>query len=642
MIPNPFKKKNESSEQIVDFDLDLIEKIQPQGGITFKNNKFISTGDGYEACIYVYKYSNDIKYHWLTTLMNIHNAVVVLDITTEDINTTKLNINKSITEQESRYSTAKEMTEKLDAQRKFDELTSLYNEISAMGDAVKVIQLRIFIPGRTMLDVDEKCKEILKYLEASGGYKGAVCLNEGKNDWMSMVNSYSEQQLTPYKRYGQPMLSSTLAAGDPFHYQALADPHGTYYGMSKSSGGGSILLDLFRITDLRTSYNFLHTGKMGSGKSSFLKFITLDMVVRGNFVRIFDVADEFQALANYLGGTIISLDGTQGIINALEIFKTDESDRINYNRHLSKVSTIYKFLNPSADNYEILTVEKLLRKLYVKIGLLSENEEIKDGSLTGLNPKDYPIWSDFLALINAEISTLRAEQRDENKDTLSRIEKIELVIANLVDGYGNIFNGHTSIPNIYKTQLVVYDIKNLKGMKPEIFDAQFYNTMSLIQDNCVVNGVPEKAAFDRKEKPWEDITRFLLLIDEAHRVVNAKKTAGLEMITIFAREMRKYFAGLGLASQSIRDYVPENSTNEGTDMMKTLFELTTYKFIMNQDANSVARIKEIFAGQFTASELSAIPKQGKGDCILSISGDTNIQFHNDIKEELLAILDGGA
>lgn len=634
-------KKPQTSAEFVDFDLDFIQSIQPQGGISFKHSKFISTGDGYEAALYIYKYARNIRMHWLSTLMNINGAVTILDVSTEDINTTKANINKSINEQNARFNTAKEQTERLDAQRKYKELTDLYTEISAMGDTVKIIQLRIFIPARTMLDVDTKAKEILKYLEANG-YKAAICMNESKNDWMAMFSSYKELQQTPYKRYGQPMLSSTLAAGNPFHYQALEDPNGIYYGTSSSNGGGSILLDLFRITEMRTSYNFLAAGKMGSGKSTLLKFIAHDQVLRGNFVRVFDVADEFTKLCAYDGGTVLYLDGTEGIINALEIFRTDDNEKINYNRHLSKVSTIYRFLNPQADNYELLTVEELLRGLYVHHGLIPQNEEIRNEQLTGLPPERYPIWSDFLQYIRMQVNNLRSSFSIQDKEKLSRYEKIELVIANLVNGYGNIFDGHTSIPNIYDTQFVVYNIKNLKGMKPEIFDAQFFNAMSQIQDNCVVKGSRMKQLYEEGKVQWEDITRFELIIDESHRIINAKKVAGLEMVTTFAREMRKFFAGLGLASQSIRDYVPENSSAAGIDMMKTLFELTTYKFMLHQDSNSLDRIRNIFAGQFTESEITSIPKLKKGEMIMSISGDSNIQFKLDVKDELLDKFSGGA
>ena len=34
-------------------DMYLMEKIQPAGGITFKDVKYITTGSGYEGCIHI-------------------------------------------------------------------------------------------------------------------------------------------------------------------------------------------------------------------------------------------------------------------------------------------------------------------------------------------------------------------------------------------------------------------------------------------------------------------------------------------------------------------------------------------------------------------------------------------------------------
>ncbi len=57
-------------------------------------------------------------------------------------------------------------------------------------------------------------------------------------------------------------------------------------------------------------------------------------------------------------------------------------------------------------------------------------------------------------------------------------------------------------------------------------------------------------------KHWvTGILYTLILIDESHRWVNTKKPHVLDMITVYLREARKYFGGIGLASQSVRDYV---------------------------------------------------------------------------------------
>ena len=38
------------------FEHFLLERIQPQGGITFMDAKYISAGAGYEACLHIFEY----------------------------------------------------------------------------------------------------------------------------------------------------------------------------------------------------------------------------------------------------------------------------------------------------------------------------------------------------------------------------------------------------------------------------------------------------------------------------------------------------------------------------------------------------------------------------------------------------------
>ena len=88
--------------------------------------------------------------------------------------------------------------------------------------------------------------------------------------------------------------------------------------------------------------------------------------------------------------------------------------------------------------------------------------------------------------------------------------------------------------------------------------------------------------------------------------------------------------------------MPEDSDKEGKAVIKSLFELTQYKFILQQDSNALETLSTIFHDQLTASELSHIPKFEQGDCILAISGDQNVEFHNDVQQKEKDLYHGGA
>lgn len=96
-----------------------------------------------------------------------------------------------------------------------------------------------------------------------------------------------------------------------------------------------------------------------------------------------------------------------------------------------------------------------------------------------------------------------------------------------------------------------------------------------------------------------------------------------------------------LASQSIRDYVPEDSSETGINSVKILFELSQYKFIFRQDNNAMHLLETIFRNQLTTSELRQIPELERGQCILSITSDMNVAVDIELTNEELEIFRGG-
>lgn len=638
-------KKSTSKETIMKkkYSSELIQIIQPQGGLSFKDERYIKAGDGYEACLHIYQYPKFLDTHWLSTAINLNNIVAILDIATDDMFEVKRNINKSMKEHSLRHSASKDITEARDAEARYQELDRMYQEISQLGEIVKLIHLRLFVAAKTVSDLDNEVKKVQTYLE-SNGYKSAIFLNESKNEWQAMYQSYSEQQKNEFRRYGQPLLSEALGGGNPFHFTSLSDPHGTYMGTTVSTGG-SVLFDLFTISKTRLSYNALCIGKMGTGKSTTLKKLMLDMSIRGHYIRGFDPTGEFSTLTDYLGGKTVSLDGTDGILNALEILKTDESESINFTRHISKMSTIYRFLISETNEYEIIEFEQILKDFYINFGLVKESTPLNNQKITGLSPNSYPIFSDFLVYLDELIQKASARGAVQTELTIVQMKRytnIRLVISNLVTNYGYMFNGHSSIDNIMDTQIVFFNIKNLANIKSEIFDAQIFSALSLCWNNCVTLGSRMKNLYDTQKIEWADITRFMIFIDEAHRIINANKLHAVEQLVTFEREARKYFGGLMYASQSIRDFIPEGAKNESIDKIKVLFELTQYKFIMQQDSNTLDLLNRVFHGELTSSELTTIPKLQKGECILSIASDKSIHFGIEITKEENLLFRGGA
>lgn len=621
-------------------NLDFVQKTGSQMGLVI-DDRYCTTGDGYEACLYIYDYPNEIAGCWITQLTGYENTVFCMDIHSPDKSVIISNIDKAMEEHSSRIGGAKTNREVIDAQDRYFESEQMYKQVQSNNETMKRIISRLYVFRKTKEEFEEVISKIITELNASG-YKLAIAVGEVASDYRALFLPYKNQGGF-HQKVGMDILATQIAYGNPFNASQLIDDYGTLYGESFVNNG-PVILDLFNITKTRMSYNICTFGKMGAGKSTLNKKIVLDRLSRGDSVRIFDPAGEYRTLTKEAGGAIIDLSGKDNKINALQIRKTDEDMNVTYNIHISILSNIYKSLSKEASEQEIMMFENLIKKMYERLMIIPKGvddlNEISD--ITKLENEDYPIWEDFLYMVREyKNSLLNMEDKDLTRD-YEYANNIERVISNLVDNYGNIFNHHSSIDNLYDTPLICYDISKLSSMKEEIFDAQIYAALAMCWDNCLDKGIKMKNLYSRKEIAFKDISRFLIIIDESHKWVNASKPLAVKRLLTYMREARKYFGGISLASQSIRDYFPEGSEHSAINDIKTMFELCTYKFIMQQDAASKKRISEIFDSELSGYEIEAIPTLDKGECILSISGDRNINFQLSLTAEEERLYEGSA
>ena len=270
--------------------------------------------------------------------------------------------------------------------------------------------------------------------------------------------------------------------------------------------------------------------------------------------------------------------------------------------------------------------------------------------MTGLPANRYPTFSDLLQYITARMEEMQEQQYDVVeleliKHRIGIMEKIRKVISNIVHTYGSLFDGHTSIDNILDEQIVTFNLSTIKELKPSIFDAQLFNMISLCWDNCVTNGklmmdMLNKAPDDPGRIELEDVTCFLMIIDEGHRWINTKKRHALESISIYLREARNFLAHHD--RQPVHPgFCSRRICAEAIDELKKIFELTQYKFLFHQDANTLPLIDKIFENTLTQSQRNKIPKLEVGENILCIASDRNLEFKVHLTKEEERLFQGG-
>lgn len=620
----------------------FLTEIQPQGGIKF-DEKVIKKGDGYESVISVFDYPSQVSEFWMERLMSIKDVIITIDIGTYNKSKVLKKIENSLNEQENRYDTDKSQISRIKSQNTYNHLTSLASDITGNNEVVKLVNIRYFISGTTVEQVEEKVKDVISELE-SIGFKSSVYINEQEYEWCSLFAGYSEQERFKNRRKGKAIPSSTLGAGYPFHYTRLDDPTGTFLGTTFTRG--NVVFDLFTKTKKRKYYNSSIVGTMGSGKSTLMKKLVLDNAIQGQTIRILDVVGEFSPLIKTLGGKVISLDGKSGIINPLQVLATITDDstfevdnRMSFSTHISKVSMMYKYLSQECSSVEIMEFEMLLNKFYKEFGIEVDKS-------TEYKTEEYPILQDFLDFVCKELYTdnskkqMRSDISDNRKITL---EKIILTLDSTILNYGSLFNGVSNISsNLKEEQIISFELRNLNNFDKRIFNAQIFNILTILWNNSLVQGRKEMDDFNKGIKTVAECKKYMILIDEAHKIINSNNELAVDYLISFEREARKYFGGLIFATQNIRDVAPNNLNDSIFEKIKILFELTQYKFIIQQSSNSLEVLKQVFEGQISENEIKKIPYLEQGHCILSIDGLENILFNIEATEEELKLFGGGA
>ena len=646
-VPLAVSYDREQQEKAVDkngYNPYLLTDISPAGGINFNVEKYIKTGSGYESCITVHKYPPRVGIYWMYDLTGTDNSIVTLDINAADQRKTMKNLNASIDENLKRTREDKEITSQDAAMAKVEELRTIASKMDREGQVMKNITLRIFLFARTFAEIDRITGTVCERLRTNN-YDASVYINESKADWDSQFISYTQQQKTLYARPGQPILSIALSKGLPFHFSSLSDPMGGLLGFT-SANSGCCLFSPFTKTSTRPSYNLTITGMMGAGKSTTLKKLMKMIAICGNYIRLLDPTGEYETLVGALGGRTISLDGSNGILNALEILKTsDEGENQSFNYHLSKLKTCYLMLDKTATADEIYEFLQKMGDFYSYFGIIDPTKPINDQQITGLPSNQYPTWTDFYNYLEWYMSHLGTSNDPIKQvqiiEETKLLQKIQRKIKNMISTYGSLVDGHTTVDQILDEPIISFSTKELVRMDQSIVDMQLFLALQLSYDNTFRIGSHMKELLEKKKINEWDATYSAIIIDESHRFLNASNPDLCDIVTQMMREARKYLAGIWLASQSITDFVPEGSSGDEIEKVRKLFAFSEIKMIMRQDTSSQNAIKNAFGSLLTDYDLQTIPALTVGDMILCIGSERKIQLSVEISDAEEEMFSGG-
>ncbi|EMK2497190.1 ATP-binding protein [Listeria monocytogenes] len=615
------KKSAKKAENTVNINKEFLSTIAPEGGITFKEDRYVKTGNGYEACIHVIDTPVNVGQYWLADIINRDDTVVVLDVVSENRAVTLKKLKKAMSEQQSRTFEERTIQEKYSAQYELEVLEDLNRQIAEQGEIIKEIHIRIYVAASDTETLDKKVGIIKEDLDGRS-FRSSVFLFEEKDEWLSKIISIDEQKKLPSKRPGKGVPASTLGAGYFLDHTFLNDKTG--FPLATTATGGSFIWDIFTVNGKRTFFNAIVLGNMGMGKSTLLKLIEEDAYAKNYFIRGYDKVRDYEFLVKQQKGKYLTLDGTDGKLNPLDIYATatkgEEASEIDirgsFQQHISKVCTLFQFMSRDATDSDLKVFEQLLISFYVHKKLWGKNisdEELEKIGVVNLAPEKYPTMSEFLHYAE-EVFKVKS-QHGISTNMQMMYEKVILTLRNMVESYGDVFDGITTMRDFSDEQVVFFDIRGLSNMKQQVFHAQLYMSLTLIWNHAMQHGMKVKRMIEAGEISFAEAIKTLIFIDECHNLINESNIFAVETITNFQREMRKFLTGILLATQSPNEMLPDGMDSSTQSKLRTVFNLTQYKFLMGMDSSVIPKLKSVMEETFTQNEYEIITALDKGQAL---------------------------
>lgn len=626
------------------WDLDFVNRIQSQGGVSFKNEDEIIAGDGHYSCLHIYELPKNPKPFWLTDVIGNLDTVVKVDISPIEKEVVIGDINKTLQEFRYRAQNERSETDRQDASDEYMALKQYARELNQGNEVTKIMDIRIYVTAESSKELDTKVSDLRKKLKGIG-YKSVVFVGRQKEEWLAISQSYATQQAKTSVKEGVSVTTTHIGGSYPFNHQYQIDPRGAYLGVTDTEG--AFVFDPFHTSAYRKSFSGMVLGKPGMGKSTFLKMIEENVFSRNCIVRGFEKNKDWFRLIKSQNGKILDLSGKDGMLNPLEpmAFITDETgqhiDQLNsYIQHRANFFNKIRFLNPDLRAVDIYYFSDLLDQFYIDRGLLPRNYMTAPGeiSIIGRPPKAYPIIEEFylyFAKYRSEITLIETEQNKQaTSDFLS-------VLKTMTYQYGSLFNGHTTLENLNDEQVLFFDIETIGHFDEEIYRCQLYTAINIIWNQALSNGRRQKIALTNKEITIDEVQFFLVFLDECQEILNKDTVFVVTTIVKFLKEMRKFSAGAYFATQSPQELLPENSDDDYISKIKQVFELCNAKIFLGLDQSVSGTMQRAMGTLLTESEYEELALMRQGQALINLGGNENYRITVDPDESQLERFDGG-
>ena len=513
----------------------LRDLISPSS-LEFQSDHF-RIGTKYGRTIYIYGYPRELYTGWLSSIINMDEVLdVSMYIYPADSAVIMKNLTKKVTQLEASMDINSEKGKVRDP-----ELEAAISDAEELRDQLQVGAERFFryaLYITVYADSLDELQFVQHKIENIFGQQ-MVYTKVASSQQEQGMNS-TMPQCTDQLQIRRNMNTGAISTSFPFTSADLTQEKGILYGINMHNNG-LVIFDRFSLENA----NMVVFAKSGAGKSYTVKLEALRSMMVGTEVLIIDPENEYQKLADAVGGSYIRLSLNSDVrINPFDLPKVVDAEDAN-----------------DALRANLVTLHGLFR-LMLGGGVLSPNEEADlDQALIDTYAR-VGITSDPLTHTAPPPTIINLY------DTLEHMGGTGHSLAQRLRKYttgtfAGIFSQQSNIE--INNQMVVFNIRDLED---ELRPVAMY---------IVLNHIWNITRADQRKR--------MLIVDEAWQLMKYEDSASF--LFSLAKRARKYYLGLTTITQDVEDFM-------SSKMGRAIVSNSSMQLLLKQSSSAVDVLSDVF------------------------------------------------
>jgi len=503
-------------------------------------------GTKYGKTLYVYGYPRQIYTGWLSSLINIDEVLdVSMYIYPVESQVVLNNLRKKVTQLEASASINNEKGRTRDPA-----LEAAINDAEELRDQIQVGAERFFRFGLYVTlyaDSMDELNFVQQKIETLFGQQ-MVFSKVASSQQEQGLNS-TLPQMSDQLQIRRNMNTGAISTSFPFTSADLTDSSGILYGINMHNNG-LVIFDRFKLENA----NLVVFAKSGAGKSFTVKLEALRSMMLGSEIIIIDPENEYQKLAEAVGGSYVRLSlSSQTRINPFDlprVIDTEEADDA-LRANLVTLHGLFRLMlggSQSSDGSAVAALtpaeeadlDQALIDTYARVGVTSD-------PLTHNSPP--PTISDLYdTLLHMGGSGPSLAQRLRKYTTGT---------------FAGIFSQQSNID--INNPMVVFNIRDLED---ELRPVAMYIVLSHIWNITRT-----------------DQRRRMLIVDEAWQLMKYDDSANF--LFSLAKRARKYHLGLTTITQDVEDFI-------SSKMGRAIVANSSMQVLLKQSSSAVDVLSDVF------------------------------------------------